>query len=68
LGENTKVGASLIVMGDIGGAVFTPLIGLIYQGTRSMAISMAVPLVCYVVVGYYAFLGSRIPPRPRIQQ
>jgi FHS family L-fucose permease-like MFS transporter len=68
LGENTKVGASLIVMGDIGGAVFTPLIGLIYQGTRSMALSMAVPLVCYAVVGYYAFSGSRIRPRPRIQQ
>jgi FHS family L-fucose permease-like MFS transporter len=63
LGENTKPGASLIVMGDIGGAVFTPLIGLLYQGTRSMAVGMAVPLACYLVVGYFAFSGSQISPR-----
>lgn len=65
LGENTKPAASLIVMGDIGGAVFTPLIGLLYQGTRSMALAMVVPLACYSVVGYFAFLGSQISPRQR---
>ena len=63
LGENTKSGASLIVMGDIGGAVFTPLIGLLYQSTRSMALAMVVPLTCYLVVGYFAFFGSQFGPR-----
>ena len=65
LGENTKSGASLIVMGDVGGAVFTPLIGLLYQGTRSMAIAMLVPLVCYCFVAYFGFWGSQYSPRYR---
>ena len=67
LGENTKPGASLIVMGDIGGAVFTPLIGLMYQSTGSMARAMVVPLACYLMVGYFAFWGCRISPRQRFQ-
>jgi MFS transporter, FHS family, L-fucose permease len=65
LGANTKPGASLIVMGDIGGAVFTPLMGLLYQRTESMASAMAVPLVCYFMVVYFAFWGYRISrPNP----
>lgn len=62
LGQNTKAGASLIVMAIIGGAVFTPLIGLVFQATRSMATAMIVPLVCYVFVAYYAFWGYRLAP------
>lgn len=65
LGANTKAGASLIVMGDIGGAVFTPLIGLIYEGTRSMAAAMVVPLACYLVVAYFGFWGSEVSIRTR---
>jgi FHS family L-fucose permease-like MFS transporter len=63
LGVNTKSGASLLVMSIIGGAVFTPVMGLAFQKTHSMAIAMVVPLVCYVCVAYYAFWGSKIPPR-----
>jgi FHS family L-fucose permease-like MFS transporter len=60
LGVHTKEGASLIVMAIIGGAVFTPLMGLAFQVTRSMALSMFVPLVCYLVVAGYAFWGSQL--------
>ena len=63
LGPNTKAGASLLVMSIIGGAVFTPMIGLVFQATHSMATAMSVPLVCYICVAYYAFWGYRIPPR-----
>jgi FHS family L-fucose permease-like MFS transporter len=63
LGPNTKAGASLLVMSIIGGAVFTPLIGLAFQASHSMAIAMIVPLFCYVCVGLYAFWGSRLPAR-----
>jgi len=63
LGPNTKPGASLLVMAIIGGAVFTPMIGLVFQKTHSMAAAMSVVLVCYVCVAYYAFWGSRISPR-----
>ena len=60
LGPNTKLGASLIVMAIIGGAVFTPLMGLVFQNTRSMATAMLVPLACYLAVAGYAFWGSRL--------
>jgi len=62
LGANTKIGGSLIVMAIIGGAVFTPVMGLVAEATRSMAMAMLVPLVCYTFIGYYGFLGSRMRP------
>jgi MFS transporter, FHS family, L-fucose permease len=63
LGEHTKEGASLLVMAIIGGAVFTPLMGVAYQATKSMAASMTVPLFCYAVVFGFAFWGSRTAPQ-----
>jgi FHS family L-fucose permease-like MFS transporter len=66
LGQHTKEGASLIVMSIIGGAVFTPLMGVAFQFTKSMAVSMCVPLVCYVVVAGYAFWGSQFTPSQKI--
>lgn len=62
LGEHTKEGASLLVMGIIGGGVFTLMMGLAYQLTKSMAVSMIVPLVCYAVVGVFAYWGTRLAP------
>jgi FHS family L-fucose permease-like MFS transporter len=59
LGVHTKEGASLIVMSIIGGAVFTPVMGIVFQFTRSMALGMCVPLICYLVVGAYAFWGTQ---------
>ena len=64
LGEHTKEGASLIVMAIIGGALFTPLMGLVYQETKSMAVSMIVPLVCYIAVAVFAFFGAHAAPFP----
>jgi FHS family L-fucose permease-like MFS transporter len=60
LGPNTKIGGSMIVMAIIGGAVFTPIMGLVSEGTHSMAMAMLVPLVCYVFIAYYGFAGSRL--------
>jgi FHS family L-fucose permease-like MFS transporter len=60
LGPNTKLGGSMIIMSIIGGAVFTPIMGLIFEATRSMAAAMLVPLVCYVFIAYYAFVGSKM--------
>jgi MFS transporter, FHS family, L-fucose permease len=64
LGPNTKLGASLLVMSIIGGALFTLALGLVFRETKSMALAMTVPLVCYAVVGLYAFWGSKLKPRP----
>jgi FHS family L-fucose permease-like MFS transporter len=60
LGPNTKLGGSLVVMAIVGGAALTPLMGLIFDRTRSMALAMLVPLVCYLYVAYYAFVGSKV--------
>ncbi len=63
LGPNTKAGASLLVMSVIGGAVFTPLMGLVYQASKSMAVAMSILLAGYLYVAYYAFWGYRAAPR-----
>lgn len=60
LGENTKLGGSLMVMAIIGGAVFTPVMGVISDKTHSMSLAMIIPLLCYLVVTWYAFSGSKI--------
>jgi FHS family L-fucose permease-like MFS transporter len=45
-------------MAIIGGAIWTPLMGYISDQTHSMALAMIVPLISYIYVSYYAFLGS----------
>jgi FHS family L-fucose permease-like MFS transporter len=59
LGPNTKIGGSGIIMAIIGGAIWTPLMGYISDQTGSMALAMIVPLISYIYVAYYAFLGSK---------
>jgi MFS transporter, FHS family, L-fucose permease len=63
LGANTKIGGSMVVMGIVGGAVFTPIMGLVYEWRHSMAAAMIVPLVCYAFITHYSFLGSRVRMR-----
>lgn len=59
LGPHTKLGASMIIMAIIGGAIWTPLMGLISDKTHSMAIAMTIPFVSYLYILYYAFVGSK---------
>ena len=58
LGEGTKIGASLLVMAIIGGAVLTALMGLV-SDKMGIAIAEIVPLLCFVSVAYYAFVGYK---------
>jgi FHS family L-fucose permease-like MFS transporter len=60
LGPNTKLGGSLIIMAIIGGAVITPLMGLIFMKTHSMALAMLAPLGCYLFIAHYSFWGCRV--------
>jgi FHS family L-fucose permease-like MFS transporter len=46
-------------MAIIGGAVFTPLMGLISQRFQSLAVAYSVPLAAYVFIAYYSFFGSQ---------
>jgi FHS family L-fucose permease-like MFS transporter len=54
LGDLTKLGASLIVMAIIGGAVFTALMGLVSDATGHIRFAMVVPLLCFTVVAAFA--------------
>ena len=58
-----KLGAyvrgQLLVMTIIGGAIGTPLMGLIAEQTHSTALSYLVPLLGYVVVGGYSLYMTR---------
>src|SRR5271166_2597342 len=59
LGPNTKLGGSLIVMAIVGGAILTPLMGLIAETRHTIAPAYIVPLAAYVVIAGYAFLGAQ---------
>ena len=63
LGPNTKIGGSLLVMAIVGGAVLTPIMGLISESAHSLALAYSVPLVAYICIALYSFLGSS--PRRR---
>ena len=64
LGENTKLGGSMLVMAIVGGAVFPLILGAIARSTGSMALGYLVPLVCYVGVALYGFATPLILPPP----
>jgi FHS family L-fucose permease-like MFS transporter len=59
LGPNTNQASSLLVMTIIGGAIGTPLMGLIAEQAHSTAISYLVPLLGYMVVGGYSLYMTR---------
>jgi FHS family L-fucose permease-like MFS transporter len=59
LGENTKIAGSLLVMAIVGGAIFTPIMGLISQHFQSLAAAYSVPLAAYIFIAYYSFFGSQ---------
>jgi MFS transporter, FHS family, L-fucose permease len=63
LGFNTKIGGSLLVMAIIGGAVFTPTIGLLSQ-RFDLASAYLVPFAAYLFIAYYAFFGSHMREHP----
>jgi FHS family L-fucose permease-like MFS transporter len=52
LGDHTKLGASLIVMSIVGGAIVPPFIGHIGD-VHSIRIGMVVPLVCFLLIALY---------------
>jgi FHS family L-fucose permease-like MFS transporter len=61
LGRHTKLGASLLVMSIVGGAIIPAVMGRI-SDLSSIQTAFIVPLVCYAYVFYFAVRGHR--PRP----
>lgn len=61
MGGDSKVGGSLIVMAIIGGAVLTPLMGIVADSTNSIACAYLIPLFGYICISLYSFFGQRLP-------
>ena len=59
LGNNTKIGSSLIVMSIVGGAFLPPVLGLISDATNSIQMGYIVPLICFAIIVLFAFNGHK---------
>lgn len=59
LGPNTKLAGSFLVMAVFGGAVLTPIMGLISEKSNSLAWAYSIPLIAYVCICAYSFFGAR---------
>ena len=57
--DDTKIGASGLIMAILGGALLTPLQGMVSDATGSINTSYLVPLVCFVVVLCYALFVTK---------
>jgi MFS transporter, FHS family, L-fucose permease len=65
LGRDSKVGGSLIVMSIVGGAVLTPLMGIVADRSRSLALAYSIPLFGYVVIAIFSlYILSSASPYP----
>jgi MFS transporter, FHS family, L-fucose permease len=53
LGEDTKIGASGLIMAILGGAVITAIQGQVSDHTGSIKLAFIVPLVCFIVIAAY---------------
>jgi FHS family L-fucose permease-like MFS transporter len=59
LGVHTKLGASVLVMSVVGGAIMTPLMGRIAdQG--GMRIGFLIPLICFAVIAAYGAMWQKL--------
>jgi FHS family L-fucose permease-like MFS transporter len=58
LGRHTKLGASLLVMAIVGGAIIPAAMGWI-SDRSSIQTAFALPLVCYAYVLYFGLRGYR---------
>jgi FHS family L-fucose permease-like MFS transporter len=61
LGQETKIGASLLVMSIVGGAIFPYVMGTIIdlRGDDTQA-GYIVPLVCFLIILYFGVSGYKI--------
>ncbi|MEO8146591.1 MAG: L-fucose:H+ symporter permease [Bacteroidia bacterium] len=60
LGNDAKLGSSLIIMSIVGGAVIPLLMGRISDATHSIQIAYIMPLLCFVFVLYFGVKGYKV--------
>ena len=57
LADYTSQASSLLVMAIVGGAIITPLQGLVADIFGSIQLGFIVPLICYLYIVYFGFYG-----------
>jgi FHS family L-fucose permease-like MFS transporter len=62
LGEDSKIGASGMIMAIVGGAVFPAIQGKVSDLFSSINISFSVPLACFIFILFYSFFAFRKKP------
>lgn len=58
LGDETKLGSSLIIMSIVGGAILPPLMGL--MGKSDIHFAMVLPVIAFLAVMYYGWKGYEV--------
>lgn len=59
LGQKTKLGSSLIIMGIVGGATIPPIMGLVSDASN-IKFAYLVPIVCFSYILYFATTNLRV--------
>lgn len=60
LGRFTKIGAALIIMGIVGGAVLPPLYGKLAEVLQNAQLAYVIMIPCYCYIAFYALKGHRL--------
>lgn len=60
LGEQVKIGSSLIIMAIVGGATLPPILGLLADRTGSYQTAFILPMLCFIVIALYGWKGYKI--------
>lgn len=61
LGRDTKIGASLLVMSIVGGAIFPYIMGTIIDlNNDNIQLGYYLPAICYAVILYFAISGYKV--------
>jgi len=59
LGRFTKIGAALLIMGILGGAVLPPLYGKVAEAIDSRQLAYAIMIPCYLFILFFAVRGHK---------
>ncbi len=59
LGRFTKIGAALLIMGIVGGAILPPLYGVVSDAVGSKQTGYFMMIPCYLFILYYALKGYK---------
>ena len=59
LGRFTKIGAALLIMGIVGGAILPPLYGVVSEMVGSKQTGYFIMIPCYLFILYYALKGYK---------